>query len=198
MNTRTQGTLIKWNDARGFGFIELDAGKREVFAHISAFPRDGVRPQVGECISFEIAVDDKGKQRALRIARMQLQPNARQPTKQARDRRDFASTARARNRAPTSHRARSGVAAVLILAILGTAGIQGYRSGSTDDAALYVPAAFSSAASGPNGAAYKCDGRTTCGQMRSCDEARFFLNHCPNTQMDGDNDGEPCEQQWCE
>jgi hypothetical protein len=33
--------------------------------------------------------------------------------------------------------------------------------------------------------------------MRSCGEARFFLDHCPGVQMDGDGDGIPCEQQWC-
>lgn len=43
----------------------------------------------------------------------------------------------------------------------------------------------------------RCDGRTHCSDMRSCEEATYFLQHCPNTQMDGDNDGVPCEQQWC-
>jgi len=44
---------------------------------------------------------------------------------------------------------------------------------------------------------FRCDGRTRCSQMTSCAEARFFLTNCPGTQMDGDNDGIPCEQQWC-
>ena len=44
---------------------------------------------------------------------------------------------------------------------------------------------------------FTCDGRTHCSQMTSCAEATYFLQHCPNTQMDGNNDGEPCEQQWC-
>ena len=44
---------------------------------------------------------------------------------------------------------------------------------------------------------FKCDGRTHCSQMTSCAEATWFLQHCPNTQMDGNHDGEPCEQQWC-
>ncbi|MGH8240321.1 MAG: excalibur calcium-binding domain-containing protein, partial [Steroidobacteraceae bacterium] len=42
-----------------------------------------------------------------------------------------------------------------------------------------------------------CDGRTHCSQMTSCEEAKYFLKHCPGTQMDGDGDGEPCEQQLC-
>jgi hypothetical protein len=44
---------------------------------------------------------------------------------------------------------------------------------------------------------YRCDGRTHCSQMTSCEEAQFFLDNCPGTAMDGDNDGIPCEKQWC-
>ncbi len=40
---------------------------------------------------------------------------------------------------------------------------------------------------------FKCDGRQHCSQMRSRAEAEFFLRNCPNTKMDGDNDGIPCE-----
>ena len=43
----------------------------------------------------------------------------------------------------------------------------------------------------------KCDGRTRCTQMTSCEEATFFLRNCPNVKMDGDGDGIPCEDQWC-
>lgn len=44
---------------------------------------------------------------------------------------------------------------------------------------------------------FRCDGRTLCSQMKSCEEATFFLRNCPNTKMDGNNDGVPCEKQWC-
>ena len=44
---------------------------------------------------------------------------------------------------------------------------------------------------------FRCDGRTHCSQMTSCEEATFFLRNCPGTKMDGNNDGVPCEQQWC-
>ncbi len=49
----------------------------------------------------------------------------------------------------------------------------------------------------PGTSQFKCDGRTHCSHMTSCAEAVYFLQHCPNTQMDGDNDGDPCEKQWC-
>lgn len=44
---------------------------------------------------------------------------------------------------------------------------------------------------------FKCDGREYCSQMTSCEEARYFVKNCPNTKMDGDHDGIPCEGQWC-
>ncbi|MCU0967415.1 MAG: thermonuclease family protein [Rubrivivax sp.] len=55
-----------------------------------------------------------------------------------------------------------------------------------------LPAAAPAAAS-----PMRCDGRTQCSQMRSCEEATWFLRHCPGTAMDGDGDGIPCESQWC-
>jgi predicted negative regulator of RcsB-dependent stress response len=49
----------------------------------------------------------------------------------------------------------------------------------------------------PSTASFTCDGRTYCSQMTSCVEATFFLKNCPGTKMDGNNDGIPCEKQWC-
>ncbi|MFZ3052920.1 MAG: excalibur calcium-binding domain-containing protein [Sulfuricurvum sp.] len=44
---------------------------------------------------------------------------------------------------------------------------------------------------------FQCDARMHCSQMKSCEEATFFLNNCPNIKMDGNGDGIPCEKQWC-
>lgn len=44
---------------------------------------------------------------------------------------------------------------------------------------------------------FRCDGRTHCSQMTSCEEATFFLRNCPGVKMDGNGDGVPCERQWC-
>jgi Excalibur calcium-binding domain len=44
---------------------------------------------------------------------------------------------------------------------------------------------------------FSCDGRTRCSQMTSCEEAMYFLEHCPGVEMDGGGDGIPCERQWC-
>lgn len=41
--------------------------------------------------------------------------------------------------------------------------------------------------------AFSCDGRQYCSQMTSRAEAEYFVQHCPDTKMDGDHDGIPCE-----
>ncbi len=44
---------------------------------------------------------------------------------------------------------------------------------------------------------YSCTGKQHCSQMSSCEEAKFYIKNCPNTKMDGDHDGIPCERQIC-
>ena len=43
---------------------------------------------------------------------------------------------------------------------------------------------------------FRCDGRVHCSEMKSCEEAEFFVQHCAGVKMDGDGDGKPCED-WC-
>ena len=45
---------------------------------------------------------------------------------------------------------------------------------------------------------FQCDGRQRCSQMKSCAEATYFIRNCPDTKMDGDGDGIPCESQHCD
>jgi hypothetical protein len=44
---------------------------------------------------------------------------------------------------------------------------------------------------------FTCQGKKHCSEMRSCAEAKFYLRNCPGVKIDGDNDGIPCEDQWC-
>jgi endonuclease YncB( thermonuclease family) len=65
-------------------------------------------------------------------------------------------------------------------------------------AAAPVPDAAARTAVDAKGASTRrCDGRTYCSQMTSCEEATWFLKNCPGMKMDGNNDGRPCEQQLC-
>ena len=48
-----------------------------------------------------------------------------------------------------------------------------------------------------NNTSFQCTDKIYCSEMSSCAEAKFYLRNCPGTKMDGDNDGIPCERQWC-
>ncbi|AWB23500.1 cold-shock protein [Methylobacterium currus] len=67
MNTGT----VKWfNDQKGFGFIQPDNGGKDVFVHISAVERAGLRGLVeGQKVSYELQADrrDSSKMSAVNL-----------------------------------------------------------------------------------------------------------------------------------
>lgn len=174
---RTHGTLTKWNDDRGFGFLTLPQSHEEIFVHISAFPKDGVCPRIGEIVSFEVRTAADGRKRAEGIVR----PGSRGLA--------------AKREETQSVRGRSLFGSLFTGAAMLAVGLLGYNP--------YVSRQETNAATSPftsdetASQSFRCDGRTHCWQMTSCAEARYFLRHCPGTKMDGNGDGEPCEQQWC-
>ena len=54
---------IKWfNPTKGYGFIENDAGGKDIFLHISALEQAGIDTlEEGESVSFEIG-DNRGRE----------------------------------------------------------------------------------------------------------------------------------------
>jgi cold shock CspA family protein len=177
------GTLRTWNDDRGFGFIAPRDGGRELFVHVSAFPRDGSRPTVGETLTYEVGAGKDGKPRVVKVYRRALDRPADYPRSERRRTQP--------SRVPV-------IMAVLIVLAIAAYGYRAYHA-----RAAMVPSspgtARDAAPTSPReaGTAFRCDGRTHCSQMTSCAEAKFFLNHCPGKQMDGNHDGVPCELQWC-
>lgn len=171
---RVHGTLIKWNDAKGFGFVALPQTRDELFVHISAFPRDGVRPRIGETISFEVRTAPDGRKRAEAVER-------------PASRREVSS-----KRFVPSHQRRSlrAVFPALVVLALGAVGYGSYKRHVDNEALL--PASHPTEEPEQQ---FNCDGRTHCSQMKSCAEAYYFSKHCAGTKMDGDGDGDPCEQQ---
>jgi CspA family cold shock protein len=56
------GTVKFFNGERGYGFIKPDDGGRDVFVHITAVERAGLKDLIeGQRISFEVEPDKKGK-----------------------------------------------------------------------------------------------------------------------------------------
>jgi CspA family cold shock protein len=56
------GTVKFFNGERGYGFIKPDDGGRDVFVHITAVERAGLKSLIeGQRISFDVEPDKKGK-----------------------------------------------------------------------------------------------------------------------------------------
>ena len=62
---------IKWfNPTKGYGFIENDAGGKDIFLHVSALEQSGIDTlEEGEAVSFEIG-DNRGKENAVNITKI--------------------------------------------------------------------------------------------------------------------------------
>lgn len=66
---QTVGTVKWFNDQKGFGFIQPNNGGADVFVHISAVERAGMRTlREGQVISFDLQRDPKkGKDSATNL-----------------------------------------------------------------------------------------------------------------------------------
>lgn len=71
------------------------------------------------------------------------------------------------------------------------------RQAQRDSSALTATRSGTSGGSAIGGSAggtsYSCSTKKACGQMSSCEEAKFHLQQCGNNRLDGNSDGVPCE-----
>ncbi len=181
------GTIVRWVDDRGFGFINTNEYKSDVFVHISQFARGYRRPQVGDKVVFQIELK-AGKANAKSVQLIGVEPIRKV-------------------------KSRSSVPSVFSLLLLGVVGFFGYKQfftpeplfeskSSVSSKSYSVPKIFSapkisSVSRSYENIRFRCEGKVYCRQMRSCAEAKFYLKNCPNVKIDGDGDGIPCERQWC-
>lgn len=182
---RFEGKLEKWNDDRGFGFITPLRGGDPVFVHVSAFQADGRRPRIGEVLSFEVEPAGDGKRRAVNVQRAGHKQLRTTHTPEPRH---------------TGQGVRPSWLGLVIAAALIVAGVYAYfnySGGKSPPAVTDSVPATPALQSVPPTQSFRCDGRTHCAQMTSCEEAKYFLANCPGVTMDGNGDGIPCEQQWC-
>ena len=66
----TTGTVKFFNSTKGFGFIQPDTGGADVFVHISAVERAGLRSLVeGQKVNFDVEQDRRsGKSAATNLS----------------------------------------------------------------------------------------------------------------------------------
>lgn len=60
--------VVKWfNPTKGYGFIQPDTGEKDVFVHVTAVEKAGLRTlHEGQKVSFELATN-KGKTSAVNL-----------------------------------------------------------------------------------------------------------------------------------
>jgi cold shock CspA family protein len=173
---RYQGRIGEWKDDRGFGFIAPNGGGARVFVHISSFSTRGHRPSIGSLVTYELVMDDKGR------------PQAKSA--------QFVGD-RGRTGIAEPNRVVAALAAIFILCFGGyVAYVRMSQPNSTVSASAYkIFSARDALRSHPE---FRCDpAKSSCSRMTSCAEAFFHQERCGVSGMDGDGDGIPCEQQWC-
>ncbi|RKZ36437.1 MAG: cold shock domain-containing protein [Gammaproteobacteria bacterium] len=179
-----KGQLKRWNEDKGFGFINSKTGMPDVFIHISALKEMSRRPVVGDIIYYEIHTDNEGKNRAV---------NARI---------EGISLAKSKIRRKTAKNKSNWFVWFLICFLIIPIGLVLYKiiNKEANSPSYTSPSRNSTHSTSKEkeyNENYSCDGRVWCSEMTSCDEATYFIQNCPGTKMDGNGDGTPCESQWC-
>lgn len=181
-----QGQLERWDENKGFGFIQSDNNPKGIFVHISAFKRNiSRRPLVGDIIFYELYIDADGKNKAVnaRIAGVSAATdkprNNQNNPRRNRDNKKSSSTLKT-------------VVSLIFLVVFAVFAIN--KSQTTRNTTHLTPAVVENSVSAPVAQSqYSCQGKTYCSQMSSCEEAQFYQSNCSGTKMDGDGDGVPCE-----
>lgn len=173
---RFQGRVVEWNDARGFGFIAPNGGGAKVFFHISTLDRRGTRPSLGALVTYEVGSSNDGRAKANAVRFV-----------------DGRRTGRVERKAVLL----PAVGLVLFFsAVAYVASVRLSHPNSTVSASVYkVLFAREALRASPD---FQCSPeKSACSRMTSCAEALFHQEQCAVPNMDGDRDGIPCEEQWC-
>ncbi|QIR13407.1 excalibur calcium-binding domain-containing protein [Shewanella aestuarii] len=193
-----KGNLVRWNDDKGFGFIKptMNSDKTDVFIHISELKHMARKPKVGDEILFLREQQPDGKVKAIKasIEGVAIVASAK-PTRTSSSNQAY------KSRQPRSFLSKLIPLALVVTAVFGYSKYQQLNETpvlTNEDIENMQWQPTASPINSITTPSFRCEaGKTHCSQMRSCEEATFYIRNCPNTKMDGDGDGVPCERQLC-
>ena len=207
----SQGVIKTYNADRGFGFIKIEGDTKDLFFHIKDFPHKNIEPKIGEKLKFRI-VEDQGKLKADNIVRLDVKiqsvdsnQNLNSSSSIQSQNSQYKSSGNQHSRTRSSRHKNSnesqsfgniafigiGLIAIAVLIYMIYGKYQRARLAAQAPQEITTQQVVTPVDSNTNH--YQCDGRIHCSQMNSREEARWFVRNCPGTKMDGNNDGEPCE-----
>jgi len=217
------GTLIRWNDQRGYGFIQPDLENTQVFVHIKTFGSIARRPVEGDRVYFDSSIGEQGKRKAT-FARITESPNAsnepprradrptrRQPPTRPAHRDGWSAPARRHSGLRGVRQRMKTFMLALLVPVIGISWMA--KSCSAPSRPSEAPRTLlgDPSNSAPRGevdahgtttdpvspeADFSCQGKHHCSQMNSKEEAQYYLTHCPDMKVDGDGDGVACEDRF--
>ncbi|MEM9219681.1 MAG: cold shock domain-containing protein [Cyanobacteria bacterium P01_F01_bin.150] len=117
-----KGKLLRWNEQRGFGFIESEDDSRGVFLHISALGNIPRPPKVGDIIYYRRVVQADGRAKAEQASIQGLSPrnSAKKRSPASKKRR----TQKSRQRRPSRLLQKLGGLGILLLGVAVSAQFQ--------------------------------------------------------------------------
>jgi len=208
-----RGTLVRWNDEKGFGFIKPEAGNgKDVFIHFSALKHMARKPVVGDAIQYltEQQADGKVKATKASIEGVAVVASTSKRPAPTGHHRNSHSIDRHNSKSHNRHSRQSKSSSVMLipLIVILALGIFGFKRFEALTAQSNTQVNVTNELSQQPAAepiewaqpkeTFRCEaGKQHCSQMRSCAEAKYYQRNCPDTKMDGDGDGIPCERQHC-
>ena len=206
------GKIVRWHDDKGFGFVKSDDLDKDVFVHISAFPPNSLRPKVGDDVVFQVGNTPKGLQVTRARYQNQLNDNVstnaqkgnlylelerdenvsqRKDSNVSFTKKTYRQSKLPKNKPKGLFSSLFGLLAIACLIYYGYQNLSNRSEYTNSQVSKQIlPSIEQKSVSNTN---FKCDGRQHCSQMNSREEAEWFSQNCPDTKMDGDKDGDVCE-----